>query len=79
MKKSYVKPQVFYEDFQLSANIAETCGSATHTYTANTCVWEYGNLVLFMNVCKDNAADFDTSTGKTCYHHPTSEVSLFAS
>lgn len=39
MKKSYVKPQVYFESFQLSTSIAGTCtpGLTTHASMAKDC------------------------------------------
>lgn len=39
MKKSYVKPQVYFESFQLSTSIAGTCtpGLTTQASAANGC------------------------------------------
>lgn len=52
MKKAYVKPEMFYENFELSHNIAN-CSiedgdtrSEAHFSDANTCFYEYvvGNI-----------------------------------
>lgn len=38
-EKTYVKPQVFFEDFQLSASIAAGCEYTTN-HTMNMCAYE---------------------------------------
>ena len=37
MKKAYVKPEIYFESFELSANIATACPKATHTPSDNMC------------------------------------------
>lgn len=80
MKKSYVKPQVYFENFQLSASIAETCGTPVHTHTMGACYFEFGPMKLYITeeVCTDSAIEYDKNNG-TCYHNPDSQQSLFAS
>ena len=33
MKRNYQKPDIFYEDFALSSNIANSCSLANHSTT----------------------------------------------
>lgn len=67
--KSYVSPIVSFESFELSTNIAGTCGI------------DIGSRVLFLSdmtgVC--TAPGVDDGTGGYCYHHPTDGNSLFNS
>ena len=82
MKKSYVKPQVFFEDFQLSANIAGVCGIPTG-HAENECQWSIsipgisGNAFVTEEMgCgyKPNDGDYDV-----CYHVPVDANRLFTS
>ena len=41
MKKTYVKPEVHFESFELSTNIAYACGKPTHTPKHTDVYWEY--------------------------------------
>ena len=54
MKKSYVKPQVLFEDFQLSTNIAGNCGDyfkGNNNVTAkdiNNCGYRFADETVFL-------------------------------
>lgn len=85
MKKSYVKPQVVFEDFQLSANIAGNCGTAdgvkdraTHS-DGNSCQYQTSFGMLYTN---ENSCDFTTQDDiatNLCYHIPDANYRFFAS
>lgn len=84
MKKSYVKPQVFFEDFRLSANIAGNCGTAagikekaTHS-DANSCQYQTAFGMLYT----DSNCEFTPQDGlatNLCYHNPDDTYRFFAS
>lgn len=80
MKKTYTKPELYFESFELSANIATGCGIITKTLTENACGYiQPGVGVLFVDSstgCDYQGADGDNSV---CYHVPTSDVKLFTS
>ena len=83
MKKTYVKPQVYFEDFQLSASIAGNCGNkdgALHA-DANTCRFDtkgfFGVLFLTEHSCEHTPQDDDLTT--VCYDNPNDANRLFAS
>lgn len=79
MKKSYVKPQVSFEDFQLSASIAAQCPNNSIGPTDSTCGIDYTGGILFldgMTVCTIKVAD---GTDGYCYHQPTDTTNLFNS
>lgn len=81
MKKSYVKPQVFFEDFQLSANIAGNCAIKTW-HAENACQWSkdvegVGKVFISRELgCEYTGNDGDYSV---CYHIPVDESKLFTS
>lgn len=81
MKKSYVKPYVCYENFQLSASIAGSCadGVITKNPQRDTCgIPLYGEKVLFTA-----EAGFCTTTpqeaGTPCYDVPYDYSRYFGS
>lgn len=84
MKKAYVKPQVYFEDFQLSANIAGNCGTAegikeraTHS-DANSCQY----MTTFGTLYTENSCNFTTQDDLAttlCYHNPDNTYRFFAS
>ncbi len=80
MKKAYVKPQLYFENFELSANIAVQCGYPIH-YAAVSCKDGLGGLggyadVIFIdtNSCSATPDEFGL-----CYHNPTDTTKLFNS
>ena len=81
MKKTYVKSQVFFEDFQLSASIAAGCEYKTN-HAMNECVYEIAggrNIFIDANTnCKDITAP-GGAYGSVCYHEPADTSNLFSS
>ncbi len=82
MKKSYVKPRVYFENFQLSANIAGNCGGpnkdpvfmGNHS-NAHSCTWSDGEATLFI----ENAACTSKPDGNICYDVPFENNRIFGS
>ena len=77
MKKAYVKPELYFENFELSASIATQCAQAIH-YAAGTCtdgLGDFANVLFIDSTCK---LDPDKS-GKWCYHVPTQNMVLINS
>ncbi|MCQ2448897.1 MAG: hypothetical protein MJ132_01725 [Clostridia bacterium] len=82
MKKKYTKPDLYFESFRLSANIA-TCSQhdfgKSNLADMNSCSFTFygvGNAFLIDSIC-----DFTTQNGgleMLCYHTAPSE-SLFNS
>lgn len=81
MKKTYVKPQVFFEDFQLSASIAAGCEYTTN-HTMNMCAYEItGGRSVFIDEttsCLDVKVQ-NGQYGNVCYHVPADTSNLFTS
>lgn len=76
MKKQYVKPELYFENFELSANIATQCAD-----TSIKKPMQFGEKEsVFVEVigCLDPITPDDPNSGY-CYHNPTEEQSLFAS
>lgn len=81
MKKAYVKPQLYFENFELNANIAASCAVAIHNMARNVCGLTINGIgTVFLNDisgCKDyKANDGDYSI---CYHNPSDTQNLFNS
>ena len=83
MKKSYVKPQVFFEDFQLSASIAAGCEVRITNPSEGTCGYEVsgGMIVITENVsgCTTPIEDGSSTANGLCYHVPFQTYNLFTS
>ena len=51
MKKTYVKPQVYFEDFQLSASIAGDCigdNKIPLNHSKEVCTYKEGGMTYFI-------------------------------
>ena len=80
MKKAYVKPQVYFEDFQLSANISGGCSAISHA-TQGVCPYtdpELGVTIFAPNItgCTTTPPEGDN---KVCYNVPDGRVVVFTS
>lgn len=84
MKKSYVKPQVYFENFHLSANIAGECEAIVKNQSKGTCGYTMGNMVIFtmtdpIDVCSTQIEDGSEQYNKLCYHGPYAANNVFSS
>lgn len=91
MKRKYIKPEIMFEDFSLSTNIAGTCQIKVETMTYGTCGIESSGLgmVFLDNIlgCSGfSVSDTDPSESvfegefdSLCYHVPSNAQSLFNS
>ena len=80
MKKAYSKPQIMFEDFTLTTNIAAGCEVKTRTPSENQCGVNASGINIFlegMTGCADFgfvvSAGGDGSFGNICYHVPYGE------
>lgn len=80
MKKRYQKPEVYFEDFELSGNIASSCATKVDGPTNGTCGLNIPGVgVVFLSAetgCKYTASDGEYSY---CYHVPIDAQKLFNS
>ena len=80
MKKTYVKPQIAYESFQLSTSIAASCAFLSTGAVQYVCpvVDPDTNFKLFAD---DPASLCDTvpANSKICYDVPTENWNVFSS
>ena len=90
MKKTYQKPEIMFEDFTLSVNIAGDCTVKTMTPSENSCAypvkagfatWNVFTAALDICTVKDDVSDKiqDGIFDSICYHVPYESSSLFNS
>lgn len=85
MKKTYNKPEIVFEDFSLSTNIASDCDVKANSPTNNECGLNFSGLMVFMNGmdgCADIKVDNVGGDGVwngICYHVPVETSNLFNS
>lgn len=82
MKKTYTKPEIIFEDFTTSTNIAAGCEGIVGSPAKDTCtVVGTGNIVMFdngMSLCDYTPPEGD-KWDSFCYHVPTEYNNLFNS
>lgn len=85
MKKTYVKPQIMFESFALSTNIAGDCEVKTWTPNSGTCAYEvdmgaFGKRNVFLDeIAACTTVPADGMYDNFCYHVPTEAYNLFNS
>lgn len=82
MKKTYAKPQIVFESFQLTANIAGDCNTRPNSASEATCGYIDDNgWIVFQNstVCIHVQVGPDGKHNGLCYHVPTGDMSVFTS
>ena len=81
MKKTYVKPEVHFESFELSTNIAYACGKPTHTPTNGTCGVTIDGLpgTVFLSTVAGCKYEKQDGYSGLCYHQPDGSLNLFNS
>lgn len=86
MKKVYSKPEIIFEDFALSTNIAGDCEQKTNNPTNHACGLDFSGLTVFLTTmggCVDiKIAPNEYGGGEYntfCYHVPTESNNLFNS
>ena len=87
MKKPYVKPGLYIEDFSLSQSIAAGgCGAAQDSSlgrpgmaSKNTCGWIVGDIMVWNNSLMNVGCEFPASESYNgvCYNNPDGGVSIF--
>lgn len=83
MKKTYGKPDIVYENFSMSTNIAAGC-EVKANYNDNICGvrWAEGTLSIFTDMafgCTTKVMDGSGDYNGLCYHNPTSANNVFIS
>lgn len=84
MKKTYIKPEILFEDFSLNNSITAGCERIA-PYAMNECAYtvetDYGTMKVFLDDL-NGVCDTFKEDGKykgICYHVPTSADNVFAS
>ena len=79
MKKQYVKPELYFENFELSTSIAATCTAISTLQSKETlCAYNDGVEVIFL-VGNANCQTTDDGKGKYCYDVFNGEDVVFSS
>lgn len=79
MKKLYTKPQIVFESFSLSTNIAAGCEFRNGLQTEGACGYETRNGITFtdeIGACIYKAPD---NNDALCYHVPITTANIFNS
>ena len=82
MKIAYVKPVLYFENFELSTSIATGCSAGynhdnTNFGNPSSCNYFYGTDKVFLNLY---ACDLeDPGESMFCYHVPTANDKVFSS
>lgn len=71
MKKTYVKPEVYFESFELSASIADNCGKPLNL-NQDTCRDIFGDYRN--NVFSQGSCDMNPDQLGFCYHGSVGRV-----
>lgn len=80
MKKAYSKPEILFEDFSLSQNIAGDCEEKTNLPSNTECGMDLSGVVVFldtMNGCRGGIEvtnkGGDGEFNNICYHIPSGQ------
>lgn len=80
MKKVYMKPQIAFESFQLTSNIAGDCNTKPASADETTCGYNDNGWIIFQGNPPCNfPIRQDGIYDKICYHVPTGDISVFTS
>lgn len=78
MKKAYVKPEIYFESFELSANIATGC-STIIDHAQDTCGVVTPGIPGAAFTTTISGCTWTGDGEKVCYHVPTESAKLFSS
>ncbi len=83
MKKKYSAPEILFESFTMSTNIAGDCEAKPQTQVKySSCGIDFGGYIVFAvnyNGCSSMQVDFDDEYGGICYHVPSENNNIFNS
>ena len=82
MKKTYTKPEIMFESFSFSTNIAGDCGILNGTSAEDVCGYlDYGGDMIFLTGVHGCVIQIeqDAPNSKICYHNPSDLNRLFTS
>ena len=79
MKKTYCKPQVAFENFELCANIAAGCAFKTNHWR-HTCAYTIaGGFKVFVQDANECVYKWQDGASGICYHVPIDSRTIFTS
>jgi len=81
MKKTYTKPEIMFESFSFSTNIAGDCGILYGVSAENVCGLDFGGDMIFVDGVQGCQMTLipDDGTSGVCYHNPYDTIRLFTS
>ncbi len=81
MKKVYSKPEIIFEDFALSTNIAGNCEVKTNTPSQMQCAYysDFDEAVFLDTIQACSTYPSEGVYDGFCYHVPTEDKNLFNS
>ena len=81
MRKAYSKPQIMFEDFTLSTNIAAGCEVKTNTPSQEQCGYgeEFFGYPIFTKEVTGCINLVQDGFNSICYHNPSDLQNLFNS
>ena len=82
MKKNYSTPDIMFESFSLSTDIAGNCARPTNTPVQGKCALIYAGRPLFVSgvdQCIFPIEDGSAQFNGICYYVPTNSTNLFNS
>lgn len=82
MKKVYNKPEIMFENFSLSTNIASDCEVKTNLLSSGSCGYQpdrFNYIVFTTNTGSCTYKEDDGEYNGVCYHTPGEAKNLFNS
>lgn len=79
MKKIYSKPEIMFDSFTLTTNIAAGCGHTTGLHSRDICAVDFGPLKIFSSQAGNVCDTFIEDDDQYCYHATTEDQALFNS
>lgn len=82
MKKAYSTPDILFDSFALSQNIAAACAQNVNTQYTGVCGVPFGNKMVFTmgtSGCRVKIEDGSPVFNYLCYHIPVDQNKLFNS
>jgi hypothetical protein len=80
MRKTYSKPDIHFDNFALSTNVAANCEFQTPLPRADECGIPYFNWIVFQSELQGcNKISESGIWDSMCYHQPTETNNLFTS
>ena len=79
MKKNYVKPQVYFEDFRLSTSIAGGCACTANSAENSCSVNVPGTSETYITDLNMCSFTVPAQNDKFCYHVPMDNKNVFSS